>query len=127
MTSKDPNTDTEPKGAERRAHPRVDAVIKVFFKNKEEYLEAYSKNISRGGIFLKVPQLPDPNAQVELSFTLPGENQTISVLGRVVRLMTSSDPDNPGKMIHDVGIAFINLSDEAKGQFERFYESASAD
>lgn len=111
-----------PPPKERRKYPRVDAVIKVRFKNKNEYITAYSENISRGGIFLKVNQLPDPNAQVELEFTLPGEEDVIKVLGRIVRLMSNTNPDNPNELQHEVGIAFLNLSEDAKLQFKRFYQ-----
>lgn len=107
---------------ERRKYPRVDAVIKVRFKNKDEYITSYSENISRGGIFLRVNQLPDPNAQVELEFTLPGETDVIKVLGRIVRLMSNSNPEKPTELLHEVGIAFLNLNEEAKKQFKRFYQ-----
>jgi uncharacterized protein (TIGR02266 family) len=109
-------------GKERRKFPRVDAVIKVRFKNKNEYITSYSQNISRGGIFLRVNQLPDPNAQVELEFTLPGENDVIKVLGRIVRLMSNTNPEKQNELVHEVGIAFLNLNEDAKKQFKRFYQ-----
>jgi hypothetical protein len=79
----------------RRRSDRIDARIKVQFRSGKEFSACYSQNLSKGGIYLETADLPDPNALIELDMELPGSPQnptptTISITGKIVRLMTVS-------------------------------------
>lgn len=99
------------KYAEKRKHPRIDARVKVVFKNENEFVEEYSRNISRGGIFLKTDRLLDPNAVLAIDLYIPPRQEAVSVVGRVRRLMVVSDPEREGEHLYGVGIEFIETNE----------------
>ena len=112
------------KSDDRRQHPRVDAQIEVSFPTSEAYTVEYTKNISKGGIFVKTAKLPDPNAVVELKMRFPGAKEIVPILARVARTVAVSDPDHTGEHLYGVGFYFIEWSMRAKQVFEDFYKKA---
>ena len=106
---------------ERRQYPRISAQVEVAFPTSEAYVTEYTKNISKGGIFVKTSNLPDPNAVVELKLKFPGINEPLSILARVARTITVSDPERHGEHIYGVGFYFIEWSLRAKNIFEEYY------
>lgn len=73
----------------------------------EELVGEYTKNLSKGGIFLKTDKLLDPNAEIELTLTFPDGKGDFLVRGRVKRLMSMSHPEDPDRQIYGVGIQFV--------------------
>ncbi len=106
---------------ERRQYPRLDAKVEVSFSTPDEYIVEYSKNISKGGVFVRTNCLPDPNAVVELKMRFPGIDEVISILARVARTVTVSDPDDGGTQLYGVGFTFLEWSVRAKQVFDKFY------
>ena len=104
---------------EKRKHPRVDARIKVAFRTLSEFSHEYTRNISSGGIFLKTDRLVDPNAEIELEIEFPDGMGRFQVRGKVARLMTLSNPEEPGKMFFGVGVRFIDPSPTMIAVIER--------
>jgi len=108
-------------GKEKRVHPRVDARIKVSFKSTGDFVEEYTKNISKGGIFLKTDKLLDPNAQIELMLSFPGSKKEHKILGRVTRLVVMSDPESEERQIYGVGIHFLNIDEQTMQMIDEVY------
>ncbi len=106
---------------DKREHPRIDAKIKVVFRSMGDFIEEYTKNISRGGIFLKTDKLLDPNAQIELQLMFPNSKKEHRILGRVKRLVVMTDPDNEEKQIFGVGIHFIKLENHTLKAIDDLY------
>lgn len=111
----------------RRKSERIDARIKVQFRTAKEFSACYTQNLSKGGIYLETPELPDPNATIELDLILPDsvanrDSQAIRITGRVVRLMTVV-VDN--RTIHKVAIQFVDLQPQIQLQIDRLYETLS--
>lgn len=109
---------------EQRQSPRLDARIEVGFQTENEFSLCYSKNISRGGIFLETEILPSPNARIEIIFDLSkildeSENQRISIVGKVVRLMSLSAD---GKNIHQIALQFVELDPQKELLLDRIFE-----
>ncbi len=111
--------------ANRRSSNRVDARVKVQFKNGREFVACYSENISKGGIFLQSEVPPDPNATLEIVLDFPegvasSQSKAIVLKGKVVRLMSVVDS---GKAIHKVAVQFIELTPQIQMQLDLLYES----
>ena len=114
------------KKEERRGSDRLNAQIEVSFPTPEAYVVEYSKNISKGGIFVKTAKLPDANAVVELKLRFPGSDETVSILAKVARTVSVSDPNKTGAHLYGVGFYFIEWSVRAKTLFEDFYHNLSS-
>ena len=85
----------------------------------EELTQEYTKNISKGGIFLKTSQLLDPNAEIELTMTFPNGLGEFKIQGRVKRLMSMSHPEDPDRQLYGVGIQFISIDPEMTKAIEK--------
>lgn len=117
---------------EKRQHERFDARIQIQFSSGDEYRLAYSRNISKGGIFVESESLPDPNATIELLLDLSELHRDglswskerlkeVKVKGRVVRLITVSEK---GKSLHKVAIQFFDMAPSTQVLFDEIYEVA---
>jgi c-di-GMP-binding flagellar brake protein YcgR len=87
--------------------------------NSKESAKATTKNISLGGICITTVNEPLKNGGIyELSFKIPGENQSIMAEGRVVwnRLC-----GNDSARMYDNGIEFTKI----KGEYLEIIESYS--
>lgn len=69
---------------DRRVDPRAEAELEVHYRTPQEFLAAYSKNISGGGIFIRTQQPLALNKNVLVRFTLPGIAHRFEVHGVVV-------------------------------------------
>lgn len=112
----------------KRKSERIDARIKVQFRNQKEFSACYTQNLSKGGIYLETAELPDPNALIELDLHLPAvdksSNQSaIKITGKIVRLMTVAIE---GKTVHKVAIQFVDLQPQVQLQIDKLYEDLSS-
>ncbi len=96
---------------ERREGPRTEIEAEVHYRTAQEFLAAYSRNISGGGIFIKTQQPLPLNQTILLRFTLPGISHPFEVRGVVVWANpVSARSAFPAGM----GIKFLNI--DAKDQ-----------
>ena len=95
--------------AERRAEERVPAELEVQYRTAQEFLAAYSRNISGGGIFVRTQQPLALNRSVIVRFTLPGLDHRFEIQGIVVWTnSTAARTAFPPGM----GIKFLSLNKE---------------
>jgi hypothetical protein len=98
------------------------------FHNNQEFVQCYSQNISKGGIYLETAVLPDPNARVELVLDLsnaaPGlDLGQVSLYGRIVRLMSLK---MDGKAIHKIAIQFVDTPPDIQAKLDALYNKLAS-
>ncbi len=76
-------------GKENRHYKRSEVTIRIRLKEAETDIAASFdvKDLSEGGMFVHSPILWEPGEKFDLSFTLPGTDREIRVLGEVARAM----------------------------------------
>lgn len=84
---------------------RAEVEIEIQYRTGQEFLAAYTKNISGGGVFIRTAQPLPLNQKVELRFTLPGLDRRFEIGGLVVWVNTSSRSSFPAGM----GIKFNEI------------------
>ena len=101
-----------------RKDKRAPISLKVRFKSAtvDEFIEQYSKDISKGGIFIKSNKNSPPmpiGTLLKFEFQLKDESKLIQGVGRVVwkRELEGSSDDDPAGM----GIKFIKMDGDSKG------------
>jgi type IV pilus assembly protein PilZ len=111
---------------DKRQHPRIPIELKVEYKRLNTFFADYTKNISRGGTFIKTPKALNVGTEFIFSLTVPGLGGPLRLRGRVMWVIRdgedppaeAEEPYEPG-----MGIRFIYESDEQKhavlGQVER--------
>ena len=108
--------------AERREEPRAEVDIEVRYRTAQEFLSAYSQNISGGGIFVRAAHPLPLNHSVRLRFTLPGIPHRFEVNGIVVW-------SNPGlsrnSLPSGMGIKLVDLDPHSRELITEFVKAKS--
>jgi type IV pilus assembly protein PilZ len=106
----------------RQEHPRLEVEIEVQYRTAQEFLSAYSRNLSGGGIFVWTPEPLPPNHAVHLRFSLPGIADCFEVSGVVVW-------SNPGSsrsfLPPGMGVRFVDLDPRSRELINEFVKSKS--
>jgi len=109
--------------AERREENRADVEVVVHFRTAQEFLAAYSKNISGGGILIRSQQPQPLNRNVLLRFTLPGVPHRFDVQGMVV---WSNPVAGRSAFPAGMGIKFLELGAQEAALIADFVARATA-
>ena len=105
---------------ERRVDERAEIEVEVRYRTIQEFLAAYSRNISGGGLFIRTSQPQPLNQRVLLKFTLPGLDHSFEMGGVVVWFNTSPRSAFPVGM----GIKFLEIAPEDVKRISEFVKNA---
>jgi Tfp pilus assembly protein PilZ len=97
------------RGSERRVFARVKRRIKLRFIASNSFGTTDTRDISGSGVFLQTRQPPGWGSLIEITLSQPGSAETLSLPGRVVRVV-HTDPQKPNR-VPGVGVAFENMSE----------------
>ena len=108
----------ELKDSGRRSSVRVKARLKVRFKNTNSFINEYTHNISKGGIFIRTNHLCGLREKVEVVLILPETQEEIVALGEVIHLVSPEEATEhtPAGM----GIQIIEIKPEDQKRIEEF-------
>ncbi len=101
----------EKKSKNIRQHPRAPIELRVDYKKLNSFFADYTKNISKGGTFIKTNKPLAIGTQFLFKLTIPRRGEPFELLGEVV--WSKSDGDEPG-----MGIRFIYADDAQRTAFE---------
>lgn len=112
-------TDAKP-GSEGRHHGRAPIELKVDYKKLNSFFADYTKNISKGGTFIKTKKPLPIGTRFLFKLTVPLREAPFELLGEVV--WSKPDGDEPG-----MGIRFIYTGDTQRSDFESVVEHLMSD
>ncbi len=98
-----------------RAQPRVPIELRVDYKKLNSFFADYTKNISKGGTFIKTDKPLAIGTRFLFRLTIPHRDAPFEVLGEVV--WSKTEPPDPG-----MGIRFIYEHDAQRSEFESIVE-----
>lgn len=107
-------------GPEQRQHLRAPIELKVDYKKLNSFFADYTKNISKGGTFIKTKKPLPIGTRFLFKLTVPRRDEPFELLGEVV--WSKADGDEPG-----MGIRFIYTDDAQRNAFEGVVEGLMAD
>src|SRR5256885_13884129 len=102
-------------GAELRTQPRAPIELKVDYKKLNSFFADYTKNISKGGTFIKTKKPLPIGTRFLFKLTVPQRADPFELLGEVV--WSQNDAEEPG-----MGIRFIYTTDTQRSDFEGVVE-----
>ena len=97
-------------GPDQRQQVRVPIELKVDYKKLNSFFADYTKNISKGGTFIKTKKPLAIGTRFLFKLTVPHREAPFELLGEVV--WSKADGDEPG-----MGIRFIYNSDNQRADF----------
>lgn len=107
-------------GLEIRQHPRAPIELKVDYKKLNSFFADYTKNISKGGTFIKTKKPLPIGTRFLFKLTVPQREAPFELLGEVV--WSNAEGDEPG-----MGIRFIYADEAQRDEFESVVEGLMAD
>src|SRR6188472_3634949 len=107
-------------GIEGREHRRAPIELKVDYKKLNSFFADYTKNISKGGTFIKTKKPLPIGTRFLFKLTVPHREAPFELLGEVV--WSKADGEEPG-----MGIRFIYSSQSQREEFEGVVERLMGD
>ena len=105
----------EKPGIEGRGQTRLPIELKVDYKKMNSFFADYTKNISKGGTFIKTKKPLAIGTQFLFKLTVPKRQAPFELLGEVV--WARSEGDEPG-----MGIRFVYADGQQRSDFEGVVE-----
>jgi type IV pilus assembly protein PilZ len=102
--------------AENREHVRAPIELKVDYKKLNTFFADYTKNISKGGTFIKTRKPLPVGTRFLFRLTIPGRAEPFQLNGEVVH--ASTDGEEAG-----MGIRFVWSDDRQRQAFEGAVEA----
>jgi type IV pilus assembly protein PilZ len=109
-----------PRMAENREHGRAPIELKVDYKKLNSFFADYTKNISKGGTFIKTKKTLPVGTRFLFRLTVPGRAKPFELSGEVVHANASAE--EPG-----MGIRFVWGDDRDRVTFESLVEGLMHD
>ncbi|HEY6005880.1 MAG TPA: TIGR02266 family protein [Anaeromyxobacter sp.] len=106
--------------ADHREHGRAPIELKVDYKKLNSFFADYTKNISKGGTFIRTKKTLPIGTRFLFRLTVPGRPSPFELSGEVVH--ASATGDEPG-----MGIRFVWSEDRDRAAFESVVEGLMAE
>jgi len=104
---------------ELRLEPRFEKSFRVTFRSPKEFMQAYTQNISLGGLFIQTEEPLQKDSVVEVEIDLEDVHDTIQVEGRVVFVITPRVAERTGQE-QGVGVEIVKYFGDSKIRFENY-------
>jgi type IV pilus assembly protein PilZ len=108
-------------GSERRQYPRAPIELKVEYKKLNTFFADYTKNISKGGTFIRTRRPLDVGTEFLFRLTVPSLDEPLSIRGQVLWVVREGEPPPPGiEPDHEpgMGIRFIYAEESQRREIE---------
>jgi len=108
---------------ERRRFPRLPLNTKVEYKALDQtearFFSTVTKDISSGGICIRLLEKFAPGAVLEINFSIPGLKKFIIAKGRIVWVREFKAGSSK---VYESGIEFVNIKDDDRKIIAEFTE-----
>lgn len=106
--------------SDNRRAPRLPVEVKVDYRTVGSFITDYTKDISKGGVFIRTSLPLEIGERVRLRLTLPGGDAPFALDGVVKWTSTLRDKEKhpPG-----MGIEFVDFDDDTRKRIEDLVRS----
>lgn len=105
---------------EHREHPRAPIELRVDYRKLNSFFADYTRNISKGGTFIKTARTLPVGTRFLFKLSLPGRAEPFTLSGEVVH--ARGEGEEAG-----MGIRFVWAADEDRRAFEQVVEDLMAE
>src|SRR5215471_797276 len=112
---------------DRREHLRAPIELKVEYKKMNTFFADYTKNISKGGTFIKTSKPLKVGTEFVFKLVIPALERPIEIHGRVMWINQEGHSEHPEVQDLGMGIKFLWQDDRQRAGFEQHVEQLMAD
>jgi type IV pilus assembly protein PilZ len=109
-------------GQEKREHIRAPIELKVEYKKMNTFFADYTKNISKGGTFIKTDRPLPVGTAFLFRLVIPALAEPVEIKGTVIWINGQEEKAHPEIEELGMGIRFIYNDDNQRGEFEQMVE-----
>ena len=115
--------------AGQRSHARAAIELKVEYKKMNSFFSDYTKNIGKGGTFIKTEKPLKIGTEFVFQLVVPARSEPFSLRGRVAWIHSADAPSEhlPADHEHGMGIRFIYADEAQRRGFESCVEDLMKD
>ena len=107
---------------EKRAHIRAPIELKVEYKKMNTFFADYTKNISKGGTFIKTDRPLPVGTEFLFRLVIPSLADPVEIKGTVIWTNSEERKDHPEIDELGMGIQFVYENDSDRSNFEEMVE-----
>jgi uncharacterized protein (TIGR02266 family) len=108
--------------AQHREAERLPIDLRVVYQRLETFMQDYTTNFSRGGMFIKSIHPLVEGTRCRFKIDLPGFDEPLELLGEVTWRNTMHAYQNPKVSETGMGIRFIFSSESEREELARFVD-----
>ena len=86
----------------KRKNPRMPVEIRVDYERFNRFVSEYTRDISRGGLFIRTEDPVQVGEEIYLTLTFPHHSDGVTVMASVVRVDAPTESATPG-----MGVRFL--------------------
>ena len=98
---------------ERRRANRSGLTVRIDYATVDEIFSEFTRDINEGGLFIETEKPHLPGTEVAMQFHLPGSDDVVETVGRVVRVSGGGAGAPPG-----MGIEFDELDPDDRKKID---------
>lgn len=114
-------SDRKPDPADNRQGARAPIKLRVDYERMNSFFADYTKNISKGGTFIKTSRPLPMGTRFTFALTVPALTDAVSLLGEVTWIMSPDQAEAKGED-PGMGIRFIFKDDAERKELESLVE-----
>lgn len=114
-------------GPDGRNNSRVPIELRVEYKKMNTFFSDYTKNISKGGTFIKTEKPLKVGTEFLFKLSIPALAEAIEIRGQVVWVNTEANQQRADVPDRGMGIKFIYDDPDSRRKFEEMVEHLMKD
>jgi len=107
---------------DRRSSSRAGVTVRIDYATVDEMFSEFTRDINEGGLFIETEKPHQAGTEVSMQFHLPGSQEVLHTIGRVVRV-SSGGVGAPAGM----GIEFDELTADDRVKIDQIVRALRAD
>jgi type IV pilus assembly protein PilZ len=120
-------SDSRPPESERRRDERAAITLRVDYKRLNTFFADYTKNISKGGTFIRTTKPLDIGTEFVFVLSFPNREEQLKLNGKVIWITPEDQADESADRPPGMGIRFIFKNDDERKQIHDVVENMMAD
>ena len=101
----------------KRKNSRAPVEIRVDYQRFNRFVSEYTRDISRGGLFIRTENPLDVGEEIYLTLTFPHHSDGVTVMASVVRVEAPTESNTPG-----MGVRFMFSDGEERKSLLRLID-----